>query len=121
MEAPSTTPPMAITKPEERPVRNVRSATPSSLNPTTFDKATSGVPNTNESAAILFQLSLSTSEIEVPPRFQPIVEKAIRRQPELMKARYNDFLRAERMATIPSQNAEQIKLYRTLLRLDLQY
>lgn len=119
MEAPSTIPPMAIMKTEERPVRSERSATPSSFNPTTFNKATSRALNANESTAILVQLSLSTSEIEVPSRFRPIVEKARRRQPELLKAHYNGFLRAETMATIPSHNAEQIKLYPTFTAIGL--
>jgi|SRR5947207_12331796 len=111
MDGRSTTPPMAIIKNEDEPTLQNNSLAFKT-------NATAPQPYlSREARSILLQSNppnsnrLMSPEIEIPPRFQPILERVVRKHPELVEKRYNEFLIAESMsANAPAQEADKIKL-----------
>ncbi|SRR6266496_1014043 len=117
MDGRNTTPPMAIIKNEEEPTLQNNSLTSKTIN------AAAPKPYlSREARSILLQSILLQSnppnsnrrispEIEIPPRFQPILERVLRKHPELVEKRYNEFLTAETMGgNVPVQEVDKIKL-----------
>src|SRR5215471_12740131 len=111
MDGRSTTPPMAIIKNEEGP--NMQNNTPTSKTnaappqPSLSRKVRSILAPSNPSNSN----GLISPEIEIPPRFQPILERVVRKHPELIEKRYNEFLAAETIASnAPVKEADKIKL-----------
>jgi hypothetical protein len=112
MERRATTPPMAIIKSEEPPKAQNSMLTP----PTNYNS----LPNLSASrlGANVFPLELSflnplerLPEVEIPPRFRPILEELKQTQPNLVQQRYDEFLKAEEHAgNPPVQQAGRIKL-----------
>ena len=98
----TTTPPMAIVK-EEEPIAPVLS--PNRAAPGAVALAAAS------SVSSLLDTELSP-DLELPLRFRPILEDAIRTQPELVKKRYDEFREVERRAASKTaQNSSQVKLY----------
>jgi hypothetical protein len=112
MERRTTTPPMAIVKNEEIPkAQNSVLTLPTNHN---------SLPNSSPGRLATSVFSLEPPfpnsmerlpEIEIPPRFQPILEELKQTQPNLVQQRYDEFLQAEEQAGKPPvQQADQIKL-----------
>ena len=110
MDGRSTTPPMAIIKNEELGLQNKSLTSETNAAPPQHylsRKARSILPPSNPPDSN----RLISPEIEIPPRFQPILERVVRNHPELVEKRYNEFLTAETMGgNVPMQEADKIKL-----------
>jgi hypothetical protein len=111
MDGRSTMPPMGIIKNEDEPsIRNNSLTTKTNAalpQPYLSRKARSILPPSNPPNSH----RVISPEIEIPPRFQPILERMIRQHPELVEKRYNEFLTAETMGSnAPLQEADKIKL-----------
>lgn len=109
MEGRNTTPRMGIIKNEEDPtvqpdtstskIRAIPHSTPHSIIP-----PASNPPNSH---------SVASSEIEIPPRFQAILDRLKRNNPGLIETRYNEFLEIETSlgkARRVQESSDQIKL-----------
>ena len=111
MDGRSTTPQMAIIKNDEEPsLQNNNLPTKTNTvtpQPYLSRKARSILPPSNPTNSN----RVISPEIEIPPRFQPILERVVRKHPELIEKRYNEFLTAETMGgNAPVQEADKIKL-----------
>lgn len=108
MDGRNTTSPMAILKNEEE-LSIQKTKTNAALPHSSLSKKVRSIlpplnpPNSNR---------LILPEIEIPPRFQPILERVVRNHPELVEKRYKEFLALETMgANATVQEADKIKLY----------
>lgn len=112
MERRTMTPPMAIIKNEGPP--KIQS---SLLIPPTNRNSLSSLSLSRPATNVFFLESSFPNpadrlpEVEIPPRFQPILEELKRTQPNLVQQRYDEFLQAEeQVGNPPVQHTDQIKL-----------
>ena len=116
MEDRGTTPDMAIIKNEGRPTIQSQSLT---SKPTTLaappnhpNGPRSVVPITSNPLAPPAPHAPELPEIELPPRFQSILDRETRKNPNLIQQRYNQFLNIETtIRKAPVEGSDQIKLY----------
>jgi hypothetical protein len=109
MQGHSTTPPMAIIKDERQQTiqaeRLTSSIPPLSLGPTRLSSITPSTSNSPNPQPTF------SPDIEIPPRFRPILENVIRINPNLIEHRYNEFLAFEtQIANTPLPASDQIRL-----------
>jgi hypothetical protein len=116
MEDRSTTPDIAIIKNEEESTIQNQSLTskPTTLAPPINhpNGPRSVVPFTSNPSAPPAPHALELLEIELHPRFQAILDREIRKDPNLVHQRYNQFLNVEtNLRKAPVEGSDQIKLY----------
>src|SRR5436190_16687068 len=93
MQGRRTTPPMAVIKDEQqRTIQTDRLKSPIppiSLRPTILNSITLSASNSPNTQPAL------SPDIEIPPRFRPILESVVRSNPGLVENRYDEFLAFE--------------------------